>query len=770
MPDICKHLEILQELAKKKLDPGHTAKYYKTWSAIAQEIATAVKADIAIVWLTADQKILEAVGASEGLGISACDVPFYTLDWDIIPGYEWLHDGFTSWVAVHLRPECLDFRRFEGEASFDKLGTPISLAQHPAHKGQWDPILWADRPKDQLDCIVSCPIGMERNAAGQGPTYRLYGLLKVEYRLPDNRQARNPDDVKRSCQILKEVSAQIRKFFEKLTTERLIAKFWQLHAAATAPQKAAHLTAVLRPGRSLEYNLTEAIGFMGQAFRSRLAAEHVLHIILPDDKAGPALVMPYWRPAWRRVSPLARQDNPNCLRRQVPIPAMGTLIGAQDQREVLSHLPVDDKEQLLKQLLAPVPGQPKRQVSVTQANLHFEVVYPEAQAGTAAVPVGVRVTPIEEGDQGREGIDVQKTWVIRLLAGPRDYGTLLIPCKEACEEKEADELQSVLAGSASTMVRVLDAFLSAQYRIGTAMPGTIRRVRVCDLLRLRRVQWADAVMLFADIRNFSRVIQTLRLIGRQDAMTVFLDHWCLRSANIVSRWGRLDKFLGDGLLAFFGDELGDTEEENTQKVLRGLCAACELILVFDLIKKMWLDGELHAHDLPWRYHESTQDFKWAQIAKRFNEDLEFSLGIGLNFGHVFFDFFGAPCQREYTAVGDNVNFCARLQRAASRWDSGRERSLAPILVSQTVCEYLKETDALREEPRPLRLAMSGLAMEYLVYEIWPKDVLFSNVASRIGAPFCSLCTPKGSDSSFAEVNKKVILTPQRRSELQLADC
>ena len=101
-------LDRLQEAITKESDTD----FLKACNGIAQKAKTETESEIAILYLTADQKILEAVGvAGDPLeALHPMDIPFYRLDWDIIPGYEHLYDGWTAWLALHLKPNHFDVR------------------------------------------------------------------------------------------------------------------------------------------------------------------------------------------------------------------------------------------------------------------------------------------------------------------------------------------------------------------------------------------------------------------------------------------------------------------------------------------------------------------------------------------------------------------------------------------------------------------------------------------------------------------------------------
>lgn len=226
-------------------------------------------------------------------------------------------------------------------------------------------------------------------------------------------------------------------------------------------------------------------------------------------------------------------------------------------------------------------------------------------------------------------------------------------------------------------------------------------------------QAKSVAILFADIRNFTPLTEMLRL---EDAMRKaqkgfvqkLLHRYHDRMTEIVEdedRGGRIDQFMGDGLMALFGEyELGRSYEFYRRVVSQAVLTAFEMLRAFDELKEEWKNEDLRIHT----------------FRQRRNEDIEINLGIGINFGEVVFDHFGPPDHREYCAVGDHVNFAQRLESEAFRWDEDLGKMRPPILLSQTAREYLKysegdESSLIDDEATPLRLHFKGKGHPHVVW-------------------------------------------------------
>jgi adenylate cyclase len=162
---------------------------------------------------------------------------------------------------------------------------------------------------------------------------------------------------------------------------------------------------------------------------------------------------------------------------------------------------------------------------------------------------------------------------------------------------------------------------------GTSAAGDLRRVAV----------------MFVDFRGFTAGAQSRtpqEVVGRLDgAFAVLVD--------ILDRHGGIvNKFLGDGFLALFGAPL-----ETADAAHRAVSAGREMLTAMDRINAQT---------------------SWP-----------LRIGIGIHFGEVVAGNIGSPRRKEYTVIGDTVNFASRLEALNKEFGS-------QFLISAAVREALGE--------------------------------------------------------------------------------
>jgi adenylate cyclase len=162
---------------------------------------------------------------------------------------------------------------------------------------------------------------------------------------------------------------------------------------------------------------------------------------------------------------------------------------------------------------------------------------------------------------------------------------------------------------------------------GADTSGDIRRVAV----------------MFVDFRAFTagaRVRTPREVVDRLDGAFAIL-------VGILDRHGGIvNKFLGDGFLALFGAPI-----ETPGAPQHAVAAAREMLAAMDEVNR--------ASSWPLR------------------------IGIGIHFGEVVAGNIGSPRRKEYTVIGDTVNFAARLEALNKEFNS-------QLLVSSAVCDALEE--------------------------------------------------------------------------------
>lgn len=132
-------------------------------------------------------------------------------------------------------------------------------------------------------------------------------------------------------------------------------------------------------------------------------------------------------------------------------------------------------------------------------------------------------------------------------------------------------------------------------------------------------------VLFADIRDFTTLSEAL---SAEEVIGLLNRYFAYMTAAIHRQEGTVDKFIGDGIMAFFGAP--NTVEHPSR---RAFAAALDM-----LEKLKMLNAELAAE---------------GQATIR--------IGIGLHVGEAVVGHAGSAERHEYTAVGDVVNVSSRIE-------------------------------------------------------------------------------------------------------------
>jgi class 3 adenylate cyclase len=183
-----------------------------------------------------------------------------------------------------------------------------------------------------------------------------------------------------------------------------------------------------------------------------------------------------------------------------------------------------------------------------------------------------------------------------------------------------------------------------------------------------------ATVLFADVSGFTALSETM---DAEVVAEILNDLWALVDKAIIDHGGRIDKHIGDAVMALWGTD--SAREDDAEMAVRAALAV-----------QTALERFCETHSVP------------------------FALRVGVNTGPVLLGSIGTTA--EFTATGDAVNVASRLERAAP---------VDSVLISHDTYRHVRGIfDVLPREP----LLVAGRAeplRTYVVLRAKPKALPMS---------------------------------------------
>lgn len=161
-------------------------------------------------------------------------------------------------------------------------------------------------------------------------------------------------------------------------------------------------------------------------------------------------------------------------------------------------------------------------------------------------------------------------------------------------------------------------------------------------------------ILFSDIRNFTGFSEEKSPI---EVVTRLNEYFNAMAAEVTQQKGIVDKFIGDGMLAFFG--VLDADDNPS---LAGARCALNMQARLKTLNATWLE----------------------------RGEEPFEIGVGLHTGIVMLGNIGSENKTEFTVIGDVVNLASRLESMTKALD-------ASILISETVYNDLGDVIETEEK-------------------------------------------------------------------------
>lgn len=178
-------------------------------------------------------------------------------------------------------------------------------------------------------------------------------------------------------------------------------------------------------------------------------------------------------------------------------------------------------------------------------------------------------------------------------------------------------------------------------------------------------------ILFVDIRNFTQISEKL---PPQDVTAILNEYFSTIEPIIAKYRGIINKYMGDGVLAVFGEPIKDENH-----ALNAIKCGSE---ISECVKK--LREKLISEGKP-----------------------KIDIGIGVNTGEVFAGNIGTDERLEYTVIGDNVNLAYRIE-------SFNQVLKTSFLISQYTYEQVRNfVDVVKLS----RVEIKGKSMPIDIYEV-----------------------------------------------------
>jgi class 3 adenylate cyclase/CHASE2 domain-containing sensor protein len=182
-------------------------------------------------------------------------------------------------------------------------------------------------------------------------------------------------------------------------------------------------------------------------------------------------------------------------------------------------------------------------------------------------------------------------------------------------------------------------------------------------------------VLFSDIRGFTTITEKLTA----HEVVEFLNVYFSRAIEVIqAEGGRIDKFIGDAIMAEFG-----VPHPFPDHAARALRAAVRMRAVAEEFKG-WMRNRFGGRNIP-----------------------DFAVGIGLHTGDAVVGNIGSSTRMEFTAIGDTVNVASRLE--------GETKTLDCVIVASA--ETVSAAGPIVSTGRRESLKVKGRAEPVDAYEI-----------------------------------------------------
>ncbi len=204
---------------------------------------------------------------------------------------------------------------------------------------------------------------------------------------------------------------------------------------------------------------------------------------------------------------------------------------------------------------------------------------------------------------------------------------------------------TTVRGTVDAWTQALERRLLKNAFLGSVSPSVMNEIMTGRVSNTSQGRLEHVCILFSDIRGFTSICEK----SPPSEIVNLLNEYFSRMTRVVHQFdGTVDKFIGDGMMAFFG-----APKASMTKEVDAFNAATAMLSELDAFN----EERLRLGKIP------------------------IQIGIGLHVGEVIVGRVGSSDRHEYTAIGDAVNISSRLE--------GLSKSLGySIVLSESVADAL----------------------------------------------------------------------------------